>query len=46
MVENMQWGKLKIFELFKVSVEKISFILCLNRCPESEVGLSTNIMQI
>lgn len=28
-----------------MSVEKVYFILCLNRHPESEVGLSTLIMQ-
>lgn len=27
------------------SVEEIYFILCLNRHPESEVSLSTNIVQ-
>ena len=46
MVENiMKWGKLKFFELFKMLIEKIYFILCLNRYPESEAGPSTNIMQ-
>lgn len=29
----------------KVSVEKVCFILCPNELPESEVCLSTNIMQ-
>lgn len=46
MVENMmKWGKLKIFEFFKMFIENISFILCLNRHPESEVGLPTNVTQ-